>query len=304
MFLEGEMMKTITQFIFLFATAIVVTNCSPRTQNTTKINTQSPSIINGIPVTAEQILSKSVVGILMSYQLVAGEDKVWQQGCTGTVLNRKFILTAAHCVNYITAEDLAINFSSTSLLSDNQLNPATRITDIAAHFVIRKVKSFIQHPDYDETGKYDLALILLETDAPEDSIPVQILPDQFVNIAENKTTFDQQKVDIILMGFGVISESPRTDTDILRMTTVTGTFENQFVITDQTRGSGGCNGDSGGPAFYTLDGVTYQVGVTHGAHGSSTTCHEQGEWVNPALNKKFLISGQEKLLSERTLSRF
>ena len=97
----------------------------------------------------------------------------------------------------------------------------------------------------------------------------------------------------------MVSERPATQPDFLLRTTVPATFESQFVVTDQTQGSGGCNGDSGGPAFLDLDGTTYQVGVTHGPRAGSVTCHEQGEWMNPALDKEFLEQAQKDLLAEQ-----
>ena len=113
-----------------------------------------------------------------------------------------------------------------------------------------------------------------------------------------KTTLKKNGT-VTLVGFGLISESPQTGTEVLRMTTLPARFENQFVVTDQTHGTGGCNGDSGGPAFYDVNGKTYQVGVTHGPHGSSTTCAQEGEWMNPALEKEFIADAQKKMLENQ-----
>ncbi len=291
-------MKLIFKLITLVVVSAFLINCKPtQTTNTVTIK-KSSAIINGLPVTADQVLSKSVVGLLMNYEFSAG-NKFWLQGCTGSVLNQKFILTAAHCVTDQKPADLAIHFSLNSFSFDKQLDPQTRITDLEKFFTVRKVKSYLQHPLYDGSGKHDLALILLDADIPADAVPVQILPDQLIDLVNNKTKFDKQNVDVVLMGFGLVNESSHTESEVLRMTTVPAVFENQFIITDQTKGSGGCNGDSGGPAFFTFENVTYQVGVTHGPHADSTTCHEQGEWVNPALDKDFLAEAQKKLLSEK-----
>ena len=292
-------MKTILNAIVILVAATVLTNCGPKSKPTPKVisntKTTSSSIINGTPVLETDVLAKSVVGMMMNYEYNPG-NKFWIQGCTGSVLNNKFILTAAHCVRNMVASDLAINFSLKSVLFEKQFDPKTRIVDIEKQFVIRKVKSLMTHPKYDGSGNNDLALLLLDGEVPAGAIPVQLLPDTMIDLVQDKTSLDQQKVDIVLMGFGLISEDPQTDTEVLRYTTVPGIFDTHFVVTDQTHGSGGCNGDSGGPAFYTANGITYQVGVTHGPHGASTTCHEQGEWVNPALNKAFLQSAQVELL--------
>jgi hypothetical protein len=291
-------MKVEFRIICSIAALFILTNCSKGAQNNFTQKTKKASIINGTPVTADQVLAKSVVGLMMNGEF-DGRDNFWIQGCTGTVLNKNFILTAAHCVKGQNSSDLAVNFSLNSVTFKEQLNPATRITDIENKFTIRKVKSFAIHPLYDGSGSHDVALILLDGETPADSVPVQILPDQYVDLANNKTTFDLQNIEVILMGFGLISEDPSTDTEILRVTTVPAVFNEQFVITDQTKGTGGCNGDSGGPAFFIFENVTYQVGITHGPRAGSTTCHEQGEWVNPALNKNFLADAQAALLAEK-----
>jgi len=291
-------MKKILSPISLMAIFIILVNCKPMIKENSFLKNTAAAVINGAPVNPNEILSKSVVGLMMNYEISDG-NQVWIQGCTGSVLNQKFILTAAHCVANQHAENLAINFSLNSVTSEQQINPKTRITDIEKSFKIRKVKSFVQHPLYDGSGKNDLALILLESEVPADAISVVILPDQYIDLAGNKTLFDQKNITVILMGFGLINETPITETDVLRQATVPAVFQGEFVITDQTKGFGGCNGDSGGPAFFTFESITYQVGVTHGPHGDSTTCHQQGEWSNPALNKDFLKTGQEKLLSEK-----
>lgn len=290
-------MKNILKAIVVLVSATVLTNCGPKSKPTPKSVTkiQSSLIINGTPVLETDALAKSVVGMMMNYQYSPG-NKFWIQACTGSVLNNKFILTAAHCVAHMTASDLAINFSLKSVLFEKQFDPKTRIVDIEKNFTIRKVKALMTHPKYDGSGNNDLALLLLDGEVPTGAVPVQLLPDSMIDLANNQTAFDQQKIDVVLMGFGLISENPQTDTEVLRTTTVPAIFDKHFVVTDQTNGTGGCNGDSGGPAFYTLSGVTYQVGVTHGPHAGSTTCHEQGEWVNPALNKAFLESAQIELL--------
>ncbi len=280
----------------LASCSVTVPNATISFQNQSQPGSQSSSIINGTPVTAENPLAKSVVGIFSSFP-VNGET-VWTLDCTGTILNEKFILTASHCIKGSNAENILINFSLNSLSYEKQIDPATRVTDLEKNFVIRKVKSFKFHPQYLGGGDHDVAIILLQDAAPADRTFVQLLPDQYLNLPYNRTTLDYQKLPVQLVGFGLFGESPRVSSDVLRMTTVTAQFLDQFVITDQTHGTGGCNGDSGGPAFLDLDGKTYQVGVTHGPHASSVTCGEEGEWVNPGFEKLFITEAQKELLAK------
>jgi hypothetical protein len=289
------------KLILVLNVVAVLAACSAQKPNeniTFNSNPNQNSIINGTPVPAEHPLAKSVVGLFLNYPLSSGE-RVWVQACTGSILNEKFILTASHCLKGQNAKDILINFSLNGLNNDNQFDSSKRITDIEGQFLLRQVKAIRIHPMYNQGGDHDVAIMQLVDQIPDGYKPVTLLPDQYLDQAGRKTTFDIQSRQITLVGFGLVSEEPRTSSDLLRMTTLPARFENQFVITDQTHGTGGCNGDSGGPAFYDLDGQTYQVGVTHGPHGDSTTCAQEGEWMNPGLEKAFLTESQKLMLEAK-----
>ena len=286
----------------LLAAALLVFVGCTQPKNSREISNNSKStIINGTPVLETDVLTKSTAGLMMHYEYELNE-KVWFQGCTASVLAKRFILTAAHCVKGSEAADLAVNFTINTFTSQQQMNRQTRITDIHNNpkFVVRNVKKFVTHPDYNGLGDNDLAVLMLDADIPDTAIPVSFLPDQYLKAGEFNTTLDGQKVQVTLVGFGIISESDQTETEIMRRTTLPARFETRFVVTDQTQGTGGCFGDSGGPAYFDIEGKTYLVGVTHGPHPGSSSCHEEGEWLNPSLFQKYLNDSMGQLASDET----
>ena len=286
------------QKLLFVASLLVVVGCTA-SKNTSTINTQtSSSIINGTPVLETDVLSKSTAGLLVNYRY-DGLEKVWFQGCSASVLGKRFILTAAHCVQGTPASDIAVNFTIHSFTSNQQTNKETRITDIYNHpkLVVRNVKAYVIHPDYSGSGDHDIAVMMLDSDIPATAVPITFLPDQYLKADDFNTVLDGQKVQVTLLGFGIIHESEQTETEVMRRTTLPARFDKRFVVTDQTGGTGGCFGDSGGPAYFEIEGVTYLVGVTHGPHAGSSTCHEEGEWLNPSLFQKFLKQSMGQLES-------
>lgn len=290
-------MKTVLQLTVLACVFVSIVGCSKKKPLSDSFapTTHSSSIINGEIVQADNELGQSTVGLLL---LV---NNNWYQVCTGTIIAKNMILTAAHCVAWVdpTREQLVINFSLNTVDNAVQMDPDQKhIEDVRAAFNTIDVVALTTHPDYKEGVDHDMAILRLKSDIPATHKIATFLPQSYINVAASKLTFDGETKDVTLLGFGLIDENTGESSSVLRKTTIPARFENAVVVTDQTHGTGACNGDSGGPAFVKIDGQNYLVGVTHGPYLDYQTCHEYGAYLNPNLYLDFIEQTIKKLDAE------
>lgn len=276
---------------FLILPILILTAACQRLLHHEISGAESQKIIQGEIENKNNELANSVVAVFVKEINDRGEF-YWIQFCSGSVLNRKNILTAAHCIAGRDLNEVVINFSEKSLDNSLQAQPQTRIENIFSNFEIRKIKRYKINPLYDGSARNDVAMIELQDAAPSSAQAVPFLPDRYLDLKNEKTNLETAdfNYESLLMGYGWISEFPVVFSDHLRKTNVKSKFEGPYVLTDQTHGSGLCNGDSGGPAFIQLLGTYYLVGVVHDLRGEHRTCDEIGEYINPAFHKDFINS--------------
>ena len=150
--------------------------------------------------------------------------------CTATLVGKHTVLTAAHCVR-------------PGMTHQFKLSSGTYSTT-----------KVVRHPQYVLSRKqgaiYDIALIQLNSDPP-------ITPSE----VSRKAPVVGQKITII--GYGVTSSySKNSGIKRIAQNTVATVTSTRFTF----NGSGGdkgnlCSGDSGGPAFATVDGREVHLGV-------------------------------------------
>jgi hypothetical protein len=82
--------------------------------------------------------------------------------------------------------------------------------------------------------------------------------------------------DVMLAGYGISDGAAHTGAAILRSVVTqikTAAFSKTEVLMDQTHGKGACHGDSGGPAYDTINGEQLLFGVTsRGVDDPSNDC--------------------------------
>lgn len=218
------------------------------------------AIIGGKVVPASDRTARHVVG------LVAGKFG----SCTGTLIDKNIVITAAHCIPP-NIKTLYIVFS-TNL---NTANSGNSRPAIAALTPPSWGKNLIGN-------KCDIALVKFYGDPPSGYLPASILTDSRY-IATNSLT--------LLAGFGMDNGITNSGAGELRetMTILTNPKYNETeALLDQTIGRGTCEGDSGGPAFIVANGYYFIWGITS---GGDDACKKTGiythvlaylPWINTA----------------------
>lgn len=205
--------------------------------------------------------------------LVMAEDGSSGTGwwCTGSVIAKRVVLTAAHCVEEATSSTkMKIMFGV-----DQSAAKASDFIDVVR---------WDHDPQYMATNNiaagHDAAVLILASDAP-------VTP-----LAINRTPLTQSMVGspVYVVGYGNDDGAQGTGAGTKRdiHTTVAGL--EQGVVNVGMAGQTTCQGDSGGPSFMTINGQSVIVGITsYGeagcvSYGSSTRVDLSAAWIDPFIN--------------------
>jgi secreted trypsin-like serine protease len=232
----------------LAASLSALASCSKDSGSPQASDLQAANIVGGKKVSTAYQKKNGIVALIINT-----EDQK-QELCSGTLIAKNIVLTAAHCL--VTSGS---KIRSIAVVFGPNLDTATK--EMVRHGIKGLPnKDFLSGLDANPNASWnDIALIKLDADAPADF--------SLVKLADAQTKLNS-KASLIEAGFGNTQAARETSGDTsgalkqvsgiqLMSISVDG---KELVLKEQNKGS--CNGDSGGPAFIkNVDGSLTQVGI-------------------------------------------
>ncbi len=160
--------------------------------------------------------------------------------CTGTLVSPSVVVTAAHCVDMLAGDPEVTIFFGTDIE-----NTGIRIA----------VKDTVAHPMWtgNLSGGHDVGMLLMDNKVSE----IEAIPLSHFDITE----FVGSEIERV--GFGIYDAASRAQDGKKRagVTTITSvpSGADTFIAGDEDLIT--CSGDSGGPAYLRVEGITYLAGV-------------------------------------------
>lgn len=310
----------------------VYSGCTPQAKttstklDTTRIDIPTSNIFGGTASTAEFQKQNGIVGLVAivdTTTIVIIKGKPTPQvtrsymGCTGTLIDRKLILTAAHCVIPFGENDqvvaIAVNFNTDQ-------NAATQSDFIFADTYAAN-QDFLSGIVDDTTAQTlswnDTALVRLSAEAPVDfqvakraskALPVAAaIADSLTLTGFGVATaiVNEEKINPITHKPEVtpVEIAPDQESGLLRqaseLSVVSVSADSKEFVVDQSHTKGACHGDSGGPAFLTqADGSLLQVGIASRVTNQIGNCGENLIYTSVLAYDEWITVVGDALLKE------
>lgn len=249
---------------------LVLVACAP-SQNVENSSFDNSEILNGIiggsPLANGSTISKSTVAV---YDVDAGAL------CSGSLIAKDIVVSAAHCVGS-NVKSMVIIFD---VDKDKILGSAQSLKDILKNSKVRQVQravvatAWAAHQN-DPKDEGDISVIKFAGVLPAGFAPIDRLKDAKVLKKGSVVT---------LAGYGITNGVTHAGAGVLRQVQVqisNPTFGATEIEMDQTHGKGACHGDSGGPALINVNGKNFLFGVTsRGEKDPANTCTRFAVYTN------------------------
>lgn len=234
--------------------------------------------------------------------------------CSGVVISKNLILTAAHCLQVPDEEAPKVNNPLLVYFGSRYEGYDKSLERTADAYLINDKYAPIHEEEFQMvvSALGDMAIIKIESEIPHDVSPVKI--GVGVKLAKGQT--------LTAAGWGItkisenenvhytvgvsleepVSEPVDPDQEVENSTDRLYQTEIKFIdywkshlVVETSKNKGVCEGDSGGPAYFkTSSGETLVVGTVRGGHGFQS-CGGLIEYTNTTNNVEFIKQAAVKL---------
>ncbi|MGE5087266.1 MAG: S1 family peptidase [Bacillota bacterium] len=258
--------------ILTFAGILALNGCA-------KVNEMTASVLGGHDAPADSLTINSTVAIGKYQQ---GKFKVT---CTGTLISKDIVLTAAHCVIPFEMDDVEM----TLYFGNDRDNYDLSLEKTTSVWIYNSGYQKVRSKDGEIiTGINDVAVIKFDLNLPTNFKPVSI-------IAPLKQLAPETELTIAGWGTTVDGESQIPAKLQEAKVTLNGYWYTHLLV-DQRRGVGVCFGDSGGPAYLKNNrGDLTVVGITRGAYNNADNCSGFAEFTNVSTHAEFILQAVSDL---------
>jgi secreted trypsin-like serine protease len=188
---------------------------------------------------------------------ISGKSHLGYYLCSGSLIAQDIVVTAAHCVVDGDQDAFRIIFMRDVPVSYLTEKPSVADNDPS----VRQTYGAIADTDYDKKATqdaHDIAIIRIKGDLPSGYQPATLL-DPTAELTAGEA--------VTLAGYGSTNPLISGKGGVLNKVTVNikQTLGQTEIVVDQSKGKGGCWGDSGGPAFVQSGDQLLLWGLTNRA---------------------------------------